>query len=89
MWREIKRPPVSAQQAAFLHRLKLRRYTIYTIQILLLVGFFLLWEVAARKGWVDAFLFSQPTEIWATAVEMAENGMLWKMCIRDSTIRLE
>lgn len=78
MWREIKRPPVSAQQAAFLRRLKLRRYTIYTIQILLLVGFFLLWEVAARKGWVDAFLFSQPTEIWATAVEMAENGMLWK-----------
>lgn len=39
MWREIKRPPVSAQQAAFLRRLKLRRYTIYTIQILLLVGF--------------------------------------------------
>ena len=78
MWREIKRPPISAQQAAFLRRLKLRRYTIYTIQILLLVGFFLLWEVAARKGWVDAFLFSQPTEIWATAVE--------KMCIRDRCI---
>lgn len=28
MWREIKRPPVSAQQTAFLRRLKLRRYTI-------------------------------------------------------------
>ena len=78
MWREIHRPVVSARQAAFLRRRRLRKYTVCAVQIILLIGFFLLWEIAAQRGWIDSFLCSRPTEIWATALEMAQNGMLWK-----------
>lgn len=78
MWRERKQPNVSPRQAAFLRRRKIRKYTVLGVQIVLLVGFFALWEIAARKQWIDPFLCSQPTEIWATAKEMAQNGMLWQ-----------
>ena len=78
MWRERKQLQVSPRQAAFLRRRKIRKYTVLGVQIALLIGFFALWEIAANKQWIDPFLCSQPTEIWATAKEMAQNGMLWQ-----------
>lgn len=42
----------------------------------LLILFFLLWEIAADCGWIDPFLFSQPTELFATAVKMIRDGSL-------------
>lgn len=77
MWREIKRPVVSKAQADFLKKLRIRNVAVLITQCLLLLGFLLLWEIAARKEWIDPFLCSQPTQIWATAIEMAQNGMLW------------
>lgn len=78
MWRERITPDVSPRQAAYLRKRQRRKYTVITVQLVFLLGFFLLWEIAARYGWIDAFLCSQPSEIWATAKEMAQNGMLWK-----------
>lgn len=77
MWREINRPVLSQAQTLFLRKLRLRRWAVRIIQCLFLLGFLLLWEVAARREWIDPFLCSQPTEIWRTALEMAQNGMLW------------
>ncbi len=78
MWRERKILDVSPMQAAYLHKRQLRKYAVITVQLVILIGFFLLWEIAANCQWIDAFLCSQPSEIWATAKEMAQNGMLWK-----------
>ena len=77
MWRERIPPDVSPRQAAYLQKRKWRKYTILTIQILLLFSFFAFWEIAAQKRWIDPFLCSSPSEIWATATEMIQNGMLW------------
>ena len=46
-------------------------------RILLLVAFFLLWEVAANQNWIDPFIFSQPTRMIASAEEMLADGTLW------------
>ena len=77
MWREIKQPAMSQAQARFLKELRLRRWAVRVTQWVFLVGFLLLWEMAANREWIDPFLCSQPTVIWRTAVEMAQNGMLW------------
>lgn len=77
MWRECKTAIVSHEQAVYLKKLRCRKYTIRTMRWLILVSFLVLWEVAAQRKWVDPFLCSRPTEIWHTAVELAESGMLW------------
>lgn len=38
-------------------------------RVLLCVGFFALWEVAARQEWVDPILFGQPSGIWTAMLE--------------------
>lgn len=46
-----------------------RRTFIWSARIVLVVGFLVLWEVAARRGWVDTALFGQPTGIWTSLQE--------------------
>lgn len=38
-------------------------------RVLLCVGFFALWEIAARQEWVDPILFGQPSGIWTAMTE--------------------
>lgn len=44
----------------------------------LLAALILLWEYGSREGFIDAFFFSRPTEIWETAVIKWESGQLWR-----------
>lgn len=57
------------QQNRYIGRVKLCR-------VALLVGFFVLWEVAASFGWIDPFIFSQPSRIAETVVSMWQQGLL-------------
>jgi len=43
--------------------------------LLLPVLFFVLLEIAARKGWVEARLLPPPSEIGATLLQLAQNGL--------------
>ena len=42
----------------------------------LLIGLLLLWELAARLGWIDAFLVSQPSRVVQTLLNTSKNGLL-------------
>lgn len=42
-----------------------------------LVAGLLLWEYAARHRWIDPFIASQPTRVWAALVRLAAGGELW------------
>ena len=44
----------------------------------LLAALIVLWEAGARLGWIDAFFFSSPSEIYKTAVIQAQSGALWR-----------
>ena len=63
---------ISKEQAAYLRRTQKRKAAVWLLQVL-----FLLWEIAADCGWIDPFLFSQPTELFATAVKMIRDGSLF------------
>jgi NitT/TauT family transport system permease protein len=45
------------------------RAFIWAARLLLVVGFVSLWEVAARREWIDPTLFGQPSEIWTAMRE--------------------
>lgn len=46
------------------------------LQILAVIAFFLLWEVAVRMGWLTAFLVGQPSGVLATLVKSIGDGSL-------------
>ena len=69
----------SPMYLAFLRRVKLRRKLILLCQILLLVLFLGLWELAPRAHWVNPMLTSYPSAIWPTFVDLLgdpDNGIL-------------
>ena len=41
------------------------------------LGLLLLWEVAARFGWIDVRFFPAPSKIFVTMLELIQNGQLW------------
>lgn len=72
-----KEPLISKEQTAFLSHIRRRKWAVLCLQVFLLAAFFLLWEVAANQGWIDPFIFSQPTRMIAAAEEMLADGTLW------------
>ena len=48
-----------------------------TARILLFVVFFVLWEVAARLGWIDSFVFSSPSRVVSTFLTMAADSSIF------------
>lgn len=49
---------------------------IVFFQIIILVGFFLCWEVASRLQWIDPLIFSAPSTICSLFIEKAVDGTL-------------
>lgn len=47
----------------------------------MLALFLLVWEGTARLGWIDSFIFSQPSRILRTYWDMAQNGLLYHMAV--------
>lgn len=67
---------VSIAQQAYIrkHFLQLRRIRI--IQFIILFSFVLLWEVTTRLGIVNSFVFSSPSRVMKTIIEMTMDGQL-------------
>lgn len=70
-------PEVSAQQKKFLRSKKREKDFIRLARILLFVGFLFLWELSARLGWIDSFIFSSPSQIVKTFVMMSMDQSLF------------
>lgn len=56
-------PDLSPAQKKYLACVRREKYLIHVSRIFLFLGFLLLWEVSARQGWIDSFIFSSPSEI--------------------------
>lgn len=70
----------SGMYAAFLRRVRIRRRMILACQVLALLGFVLVWEIAPRAHWVNPMLTSYPSAIWPSFVEMVgaeDNNILF------------
>lgn len=68
---------ISVAQQAFVrtHLLQNRRIRIY--QFIILICFLLLWEISTYFGIVNSFVFSSPSRVCKTFIEMAANGQLF------------
>lgn len=67
---------ISQERTVWLQARRRRQRLIRVAQILLLAGFFLLWELAAQMQWIDSFLVSCPSRIWQTLLSLWSSGEL-------------
>lgn len=68
---------LSPERQAYLQAQKRSRFRVHLAQILLLFGFFLLWEMAAQLKWIDSFLVSCPSRIWQTIRNLYQSDQLF------------
>lgn len=60
----------------YLKNLKREKRFVLAWQIVLLVSFFGLWELASRMYWIDPLIFSSPSEVYTVLVENFMNGSM-------------
>lgn len=61
----------------YLQKQKRRTVCVHLSQAGVLIILLCLWELAARLGWIDAFITSSPSRICNTLAELINNGTLW------------
>ena len=82
-------PEHSPAQKQYLLRVRRKKYMIHVSRILLFLGFLFLWEVSARRRWIDSFIFSSPSEIWQTFFTMIQDQSLFThigMTLRETLV---
>ena len=67
---------VKTERELYLRTIKYRKYTILTVQIGLLLGLLVLWEVCANIGIIDSFITSQPSRVVKTIINLSSNDLL-------------
>ena len=76
----MKRPPdTSPEQKKYLKKLRQNALFIQFFRFFLFFAFLFLWEICARTGVIDSFIFSSPSQIG----EKMEN--LYKTALCQST----
>ncbi|RXY96203.1 ABC transporter permease, partial [Klebsiella pneumoniae] len=53
-----------------------RAWLARSLQLLLLILLFALWEIASKKEWIDPLLFSSPSSIWDLFLNKWMDGSL-------------
>lgn len=72
----------SSEWLDHIHRMHMRQKRglqarVLTVQLSLLLLFFVWWEMAGRWKWIDVLLFSYPTRIFANIWDYMISGELW------------
>jgi len=69
---------ISTSQQSYLNEIKKNSWLIKVYQIGILACLVLLWELMAHFKVIDAFIFSQPSRIFKSLIELALSGSLFK-----------
>ena len=70
-------PELSSAQKQYLQNHKHEKQFIAVMRFLLFALFLVLWEISARLGWIDSFIFSSPCQIAKTFVTMCMDQSLF------------
>ena len=73
----MNEPRVSEERKQYLKALSRKKLAINTCRILILVCFFLFWELAARAGLIDDFIMSSPSRILKTIFKLYSSKELF------------
>ncbi len=68
---------MSKEQKRYLRKLKMRKLFVISCQIIIVIGFFVLWEILANKNIINTFVFSKPSEIIKTILGLMQDGNLF------------
>ena len=68
---------VSLKQQEYIHTIAKRKKSVFYIRILILIGFFALWEICARLNILDPFIFSSPYRIFHCFLSMTKDGSIF------------
>jgi NitT/TauT family transport system permease protein len=61
----------------YLKEIRRERIKVSLVQLLILIGFFFLWELASSQKWINTLIFSQPSKIWQLfLVKIADGSLL-------------
>ena len=75
--RHKEKQEMSAAQAAYLLQCRQEKRLVRFWQWIIMVLFLGFWELGARTGVINAFVFSSPSRVIQTIVDMAKDGSLW------------
>lgn len=67
----------SEEHKAFLKKIKREKKIVLFFQIIIIIGFLLLWEAIARLELINTFLSSSPTQIVKTTISLFQEGTLF------------
>lgn len=67
----------SREYKLYLRKLKIEKILIYSVQILIIVGFNILWEYASNKGIINTFIYSSPSRMIKTIVDLYNQNNLF------------
>ena len=65
---------ISQEQSAYLYSHKQQKIFVKVCQLLILVCFLVIWELAVNLDWIDGFIFSSPSRICKTFYQMCVDG---------------
>lgn len=68
---------ISEEHRAYLRKRRASTAFVVGMQLFILVQFFLVWELLARKEIIDSFIFSCPSKMWRSFTGLAKQGVLW------------
>lgn len=69
---------ISKEHENYLKSIKRSKRKINLVRLLILIGFFVLWEIAGELKWIDPFLTSTPSRIIKSLGEFYSNGTIFK-----------
>lgn len=72
---------MSHEHALFLRNLRKKKILITITQISLLTGFIVLWEILARLNIINTFIFSSPSKVMNTLINLYLDNNLFKHII--------
>lgn len=67
-------PNPSSAQSSFIRQKKCQKIFIRLWQLMILVTFLSIWELAVKNHWIDGFIFSSPSRITQTFYQMCRDG---------------
>ena len=68
---------MSDNQKKFLKKIKQRKIIVRVIQILIVISFFTSWEILTKYKILNSFIFSSPSRIWQTIINLCQDGSLF------------
>ena len=71
------KPNHSKEYASYLKKIKTNKTIILTIQLIILIGIFAIWEILALVGAIDTFIMSSPSRIIKQIGILLSNGTLF------------